>query len=154
VKRSAGILLWRRGTAGVEVFLAHPGGPLFARKDDAHWSVPKGEHEPGESPRDAAWREFAEETGHPVPAGTVVELGEAKQRGGKINTVYAVEGDLDPAACHSNDFSMVWHGRLQRFPEMDRYAWYDLETARAKLFGSQVVFVDRLESLLDDPPVP
>jgi predicted NUDIX family NTP pyrophosphohydrolase len=149
VKRSAGVLLWRRGGAGVEVLLAHPGGPLFVRKDDHHWSIPKGEHEAGESPREAAWREFEEETGHPVPAGEVVELGEARQRGGKVNTVYAVEGDLDPDACTSNDFSMLWHGRVQQFPEMDRYGWYDLDTARTKIFSSQLVFVDRLKEALD-----
>lgn len=149
MKRSAGVLLWRRGDAGVEVFLAHPGGPLFARKDDHHWSVPKGEHEAGESAREAAWREFAEETGHEVPAGDVLELGDAKQRSGKVNTVYAVEGDLDPDTCHSNAFSMLWHGRVQHFPEMDRYAWFDLDTARTKLFTSQAVFVDRLEQALD-----
>ena len=148
MKRSAGILLWRRGDDGVEVLLGHPGGPLFARRDDHHWSVPKGEHEQGESARDAAWREFAEETGHPVPVGPVVELGEAKQRGGKINTVYAVEGDLDADACHSNEFEMSWHGRSQRFPEMDRYAWYALDAARTKLFDSQVVFLDRLVAAL------
>ena len=147
-KRSAGVLLWRRGTTGIEVLLAHPGGPLFVRRDDHHWSIPKGEHEPGESPRDAAWREFAEETGHPVPEGEVLDLGEATQRGGKVNTVYAVEGDLDPDTCHSNDFSMVWHGRMQSFPEMDRYGWFDPDAARTKLFASQTLFVDRLVAAL------
>jgi len=148
VKRSAGVLLWRRGEAGVEVLLAHPGGPFFVRKDDHHWSIPKGEEDPGEATRAAAWREFEEEVGHPVPAGPVLDLGEARQSGNKINAIFAVEGDLDPATCSSNDFEMAWHGRVQSFPEMDRYGWFGLDAARVKIFSSQVVFVDRLAERL------
>lgn len=148
MKRSAGILLRRRRGRDLEVLLAHPGGPLFGRRDDGAWSIPKGEYEPGETALDAACREFAEETGHPVPAGPVLELGEARQRGGKLNTVFAVEGDLDPATCVSNDFEMVWRGRRQRFPEMDRFGWFDHDAAARKLFPSQVIFLERLTDRL------
>jgi predicted NUDIX family NTP pyrophosphohydrolase len=141
---SAGILLWRRAPTGIEVLLAHPGGPYFTGKDDGHWSIPKGEHEAGESALEAAYREFAEETGHPAPAGDAIGLGEAAQRGGKVNEIFAVEGDVDPDTCHSNEFAMVWHGRRRSFPEMDAYGWYDLPAAHVKLFESQRIFLDRL----------
>ncbi len=148
-KRSAGILLWRRGPTGPQVLIAHPGGPLFAGKEDGHWSIPKGEYEVGETALEAAYREFAEESGQAAPPGVVTPLGEADQRGGKVNTMFALEGDLDPATCRSNHFTMVWAGREQQFPEMDRFAWYDLEAARVKLFPSQVVFLDRLAEQVD-----
>ncbi len=152
-KRSAGILLWRRNTAGgIEVLLAHPGGPLFARRDDGHWSLPKGEYEPGESPLEAAYREFAEEIGSPPPAGEPLPLGEAGQHGQKVNTIWALEGDLDADAVQSNSFEMEWpprSGRFQQFPEMDRAAWFDLAQARVKLFPSQQPFLERLAEALD-----
>jgi predicted NUDIX family NTP pyrophosphohydrolase len=147
VKRSAGILLWRSGSAGIEVFLAHPGGPWFVRKDDHHWSIPKGEYDRDETPIEAARREFSEETGQPVPTGTLLELGEARQLSGKLNTIFALEGDLDPEVCISNTFTMAWprgSGRLGEFPEMDRFGWFDLPAARIKIFDSQAVFLDRL----------
>jgi predicted NUDIX family NTP pyrophosphohydrolase len=144
------VLLWRRTGDGLQVLLAHPGGPLFARKDDGHWSIPKGEYEPGETALQAAYREFEEETGHPVPAGAAADLGEHRQRAGKVNEIFAVEGDLDPDTCSSNHFEMVWHGRTQSFPEMDRYGWYDLEAAKVKLFESQAVFLDRLAEKLGE----
>ena len=153
MKRSAGLLLWRRSPAGVvEVLLAHPGGPIFARKDDGVWSVPKGEVEPGEDEVACARREFAEETGLPVPAGELVPLGEQVQSSGrKTNVVWALEGDLDAAAVVSNTFTMEWpprSGRVGEYPEMDRADWFDLPAARVKVFASQVAFLDRLEAHL------
>ncbi len=149
-KRSAGILLWRRGADGPEVLLGHPGGPYFWRKDDGVWSIPKGEYEPDEDALAAAYREFAEEIGMPVPAGEAVPLGESKQSGGKVVTVFAVEGDLDAAAMVSNLFSMQWppmSGRMQEYPELDRAGWFTLAQARVKVFSSQVPFLDRFEGL-------
>lgn len=147
-KTSAGLLLWRRPDGGpVEVLLAHPGGPFFARKDDGSWSVPKGEYEPGEEPLAAAYREFTEELGVAPPDGDPVPLGVAPSPGGKVNTAWALEGDLDPADARSNTFRMEWpprSGRQQEFPEIDRVAWFDLPTARTKLFTSQHPFLDRL----------
>ena len=144
-KRSAGLLLFRRAPA-LEVLLAHPGGPLHARKDV--WTVPKGEYLDDEEPQLAAYREFTEEVGHPVPAGPALDLGEIVQRSGKRVVAWAVEGDLDPATCVSNTFRMVWHGREQEFPEVDRVAWFDLPTARTKIMAAQEPFLDRLGELL------
>jgi predicted NUDIX family NTP pyrophosphohydrolase len=147
-KTSAGLLLWRHREGGpVEVLLAHPGGPFFARKDDGVWSVPKGEYTEGEEPLAAAYREFAEELGVAPPDGDPVPLGLARATGGKVNTVWALEGDLDPGAAQSNTFTMQWpprSGRRQEFPEVDRVDWFDLATARVKIFSSQRPFVDRL----------
>ena len=150
-KRSAGLLLWRRTPAGVEVLLGHPGGPLFAGRDDGVWSVPKGEHPPDEPPLEAAYREFAEELGTAPPDGDPVHLGDVVLRSGKVVTVFAQEGDLDPAEARSNLFSMEWpphSGRLQEFPELDRVAWFDLDTARTKLAERQRPFLDRLAAAL------
>ncbi|RKS77543.1 putative NUDIX family NTP pyrophosphohydrolase [Motilibacter peucedani] len=149
-KRSAGLLVWRRGGSdgsGVEVLLAHPGGPLFVNKDDGHWSMPKGEYDSDEEPLAAANREFAEEIGVAPPPGDPVALGESRQRSGKVNTIWAVEGDLDVTEVESNLFEMEWpprSGRVQEFPEIDRAGWFDVATARRKLFESQQVFLDRL----------
>ena len=146
--RSAGILLWRRSHGPLEVLLGHPGGPFFAGKDAGHWTVMKGEIEPGEEPFAVARREFAEETGHPAPAGPTIELGEIRQKGGKVVLAWALEGDLDPADAVSNTFEMAWppkSGRLQAFPEIDRVEWFDTATAREKLNGAQTPFLDRLE---------
>lgn len=155
MKLSAGLLLHRRTVAGhVEVLLGHPGGPLFARKDDGYWSIPKGECEPGEDLVAAAYREFAEELGVPAPAGPLVALGEAAGRGRKVNTIWALAGDLDVTDVRSNLFSMEWpprSGRQQEFPELDRAGWFDLDTARRKLFAAQVPFVDRLAVHLQAP---
>lgn len=153
MKRSAGILLWRRRSHGLEVFLGHPGGPLFARRDDHHWSIPKGEYDPEEEPVDAARREFTEETGHPVPPGDLLDLGQARQRSGKLNTIFALEGDIRASACFSNTFTMPWprgSGRLGTFPEMDRFGWFALPAAHVKIFDSQAVFLDRLVEATDD----
>jgi predicted NUDIX family NTP pyrophosphohydrolase len=149
VKRSAGLLLWRRGaSAAPEVLLSHPGGPFFVRKDDAHWTIPKGEVDPGEDEWHAARREFSEELGIPVPEGEPISLGEQPQGRGKVNVIWALEADPGPFQVKSNLFDLEWpprSGKMAQFPEVDRVAWYDLETARIKLFGSQRPFIDRLE---------
>jgi len=144
-RRSAGLLLFRR--PGPEVLLVHPGGPFWARKDRAAWSIPKGEIEPGEEPPDVARREFSEELGLPVPPGELSDLGEVRQAGGKVVRAYALEGDLDAGAISSNSFEMEWpprSGRRAAFPEVDRAAWFDLATAREKLVPGQVPLLERL----------
>lgn len=146
-KRSAGILLFRRRTPRVEVLIGHMGGPYWQRRDDGGWSIPKGEYEDGEEPLAAARREFTEELGLPVPDGTAVPLGELAQPRGKIVTIWAVEGDLDPAAVVPGTFQMQWpprSGRLAEFPEIDRVGWFDLATAGQKLVSGQRPFLDRL----------
>ena len=151
--RSAGILVYRRtGAAGsrsaaVEVLVGHLGGPFWARKQEHAWSVPKGEHSADEEPLAAAHREFLEETGQPVPPGDLLVLGTVRQSGGKLVTLWAVEGDLDAAALVSNSFALEWpprSGRTQEFPELDRFAWVDLDAARDLLVAGQVPFLDRL----------
>ncbi len=147
VKRSAGLLVWRRAPDWIEVLLGHPGGPLFASKDT--WTIPKGEYDGTEDPLAAARREFAEELGLPAPPGPVVCLGEVKQRGGKLVIVWAVEGDLDASRARSNLFSMQWpprSGRWQEFPELDRAQWFPLDAA--PVFPAQAPFLERLRELL------
>ncbi len=148
-RTSAGVLLWRRGDAGVEVLIGHMGGPFWARKDDGAWSIPKGEHDPDEDAEAAARREFAEELGLPVPATELIPLGQLKAR--KVFTVWAGEGDVDVDAVRSNTYELEWpprSGRLQEFPEIDRAAWFDLDTARTKLVKAQLPFLDRLAAHL------
>jgi len=150
-RTSAGILLWRRRDGGLEVLLAHMGGPYWARKDHGHWTVPKGETEPGEEPEAVARREFAEETGHAVPDGPLIHLGEITQKSGKRVTAWAVEGELDPSTAVSNTFEMEWpprSGRVQRFPEIDRVEWFGPDEARRRLRAAQVPFLDRLEAAI------
>ena len=149
--RSAGIVLFRRTGARLEVLLAHMGGPYWARKDDGAWSIPKGEYDEGETAWDAARREFAEEIGQPMPDGRPIELGEVTQRNGKVVTAFAVEADLDPTAMRSNTFELEWpprSGRMQSFPEMDRAAWFTADVARTKAISSQAALIDRLEAEL------
>ena len=137
------------------MLLGHPGGPFFARKDAGHWTVLKGEIEPGEEPEAVARREFAEETGSPPPEGPLFDLGEIRQRGGKLVRAWAVEGDLDPAGAVSNTFEMEWpprSGRRQAFPEIDRVAWFGPVEARARMLPAQTPFLDRLEATLGDQP--
>ncbi|WP_124710690.1 NUDIX domain-containing protein [Gordonia insulae] len=146
-RRSAGLLLFRRREQGIEVLIAHPGGPLWARKDDGAWSIPKGLLEPGEDAEATARREFAEEIGTPPPAGPIVELGDVTLASGKVVTGFAIEGDLDTTTVASNMFEMVWppkSGRLQSFPEIDRAEWVHPDVARVKLNPAQAEFVDRL----------
>ena len=146
-RTSAGILLWRRREGRLEVLLAHQGGPFWAKKDHGHWTVPKGETEPGEELEAVAQREFAEETGHALPDGPMIPLGEIRQKSGKRVVAWAVEGDLDPSTAVSNVFEMEWpprSGRRQEFPEIDRVEWFDPGEARRRLKAAQVPFLDRL----------
>ena len=149
--RSAGLLLYRLRDGTPQVLLGHMGGPFWARKDERAWSIPKGEHGDEEDALAAARREFAEETGTPPPDGEPLPLGEVRQTGGKRVTAWALEGDLDPAAIASNTFTLEWpprSGRTQEFPEIDRAAWFDLPTARAKIVKGQVPLLDALERAL------
>ena len=148
---SAGILLYRRSPAGLEVLLAHPGGPLFARKDAGHWTIPKGEVEAGEALLAVARREFEEETGHSPPDGKPIELGSIVQKGGKVVHAWAIEGDIDPATAVSNTFELSWPpgtGLRQLFPEIDRIEWFDLNEARRRVKETQIPCLDRLEAAL------
>jgi predicted NUDIX family NTP pyrophosphohydrolase len=150
-RTSAGILLWRRRDDRLEVLLAHPGGPFWVKKDLGHWTIPKGEIEPGEELTAVARREFAEETGHDLPDGALVELGEIRQKSGKLVLGWAAAGDLDPSAAVSNTYDVEWpprSGRIQSFPEIDRVEWFDLDEARRRLKAAQVPFLDRLQAAL------
>ena len=149
-KQSAGLLMYRRRDGRMEVFLVHTGGPFWAKKDAAAWSIPKGEFAADEDPLAAAQREFAEETGL-TPSGPFTALTPIKQTGGKIVQAWAVEGDCDPAAVRSNTFTMEWpprSGRRQEFPEVDRAEWFTLDVARNKIHKGQVPLLDELERLL------
>ena len=149
-KLSAGLLVFRRVEQQVEVFLVHPGGPFWAKKDDGAWSLPKGEYSEGEDAFEAAKREFAEETGIEM-AGDFVPLGEARQPGGKSVTAWAVEGDLDAGSIKSNMFTMEWpprSGKMREFPEVDRGEWFSLSVAGTKILKGQKVFLDRLLSCI------
>jgi predicted NUDIX family NTP pyrophosphohydrolase len=150
-RRSAGLLLYRHGARGLEVLLVHPGGPIWARRDEGVWSIPKGEYEDDEDPLAAAQREFAEELGHPAPGGAESELGEVRQKSGKVVTAWALAGDLDAADITSNTFTMEWpprSGRMSEFPEVDRAQWFTADEARSKLNPAQVPFIDRLLTTL------
>ena len=149
-RTSAGILLWRRREGRLEVLLGHPGGPYFAGKDADHWTVLKGEVDPGEDPLEVARGEFEEETGHEAPKGPATPLGDIRQKSGKRVLAWAVEGDLDPETAVSNAFEMEWpprSGRKQDFPEIDRVAWFDLVEARVKIKAAQTAFLERLEDI-------
>jgi len=149
-KQSAGLLMYRRRGGAVEVFLVHPGGPFWAKKDAAAWSIPKGEFADDEDPLAAAQREFAEETGL-TPSGPFTALTPIKQTGGKTVQAWAVEGDCDPASVRSNTFTMEWpprSGRRQEFPEVDRAEWFTLDVARNKIHKDQVALLEELERLL------
>jgi predicted NUDIX family NTP pyrophosphohydrolase len=146
-RTSAGILLWRRRGGLLEVLLAHQGGPFWIKKDHGHWTIPKGEIEPGEDIVAVARREFAEETGHQVPEGRLVDLGQIQQKSGKVVRAWAVEGDLDPSKAFSNTFDLEWpprSGRMQSFPEIDRVEWFGFDEARQRLKAAQTPFLDRL----------
>lgn len=145
---SAGLLLHRSAADGaVEVLLGHMGGPFWARKDAGAWSIPKGEHGPEEPPLAAARREFAEELGSPPPDGPMHELGSIRQKGGKVVTVFALAADFDAEHITPGTFTLEWpprSGRMREFPEIDRAAWFDVDTARGKLVNGQLGFLDRL----------
>ncbi|MGJ4888512.1 NUDIX domain-containing protein [Bradyrhizobium sp. HKCCYLRH3099] len=147
--RSAGVLAFRRRGGTLEVLLVHPGGPFWRNKDAGAWSIPKGEFGTGETAEAVARREFAEELGTALSA-PLVPLGEIRQRGGKVVEAFAAETDLDAGAIVSNEFELEWpprSGRLQRFPEVDRAAWFDLAEARARINPAQAALIDRLVEL-------
>lgn len=147
-KRSAGLLLYRSGPDGaVEVLIAHPGGPFWARRDDGAWSIPKGEQPDGEDPWVTARREFLEELGLEPPDGARLDLGAVRSPGGKVVTAFAVRGDLDVTAARSNTFELEWpprSGTLREFPEVDRVGWFTVAQARTKLLAGQRPLLDRL----------
>jgi predicted NUDIX family NTP pyrophosphohydrolase len=143
---SAGILMYRQASSGLEVLLVHPGGPFWRNKDEGAWSIPKGEMDKGEDAAVAARREFLEETKCAL-SGPLEPLGDIRQRGGKRVTAFAVEGDLDVDAIESNTFEIEWPpkgGKMLSFPEIDRAAWFDLPTAHVKILQSQRTLLDRL----------
>lgn len=148
-KKSAGLLLYRQSGKSVEVFLVHPGGPFWIRKDDGAWSIPKGEFADGEDTLEAAKREFKEETGFDVE-GEFEAMLPIKQSGGKLVYAWAVQGDMDASAIRSNSFSMEWppgSGQIQDFPEVDRGSWFDLNSAKRKILKSQLEFLEQLQAL-------
>ena len=148
-KRSAGILLHRRRDGTLEVFLVHPGGPFWANRDAGVWSIPKGEYDAGEEPLAAARREFEEELGSAPPPGQTIDLGEIRQKSGKRVRAWALAGEFDAEAVHSNSFTVEWpprSGRQQEFPEVDRAAWFGLIEARARITPAQAALLDRLEA--------
>ena len=147
-RRSAGLLLYRTRARGLEVLIAHMGGPFWAAKDEGGWSIIKGEYDEHEDAYAAARREFAEETGSPAPPGEPLALGEVRQPSGKLISAWALASDFDPTHLRSNTFAMEWprgSGRQQEFPEIDRAEWFDLATARRKLVKGQLSFIDRLQ---------
>jgi predicted NUDIX family NTP pyrophosphohydrolase len=149
-KRSAGILLYRVRAGVLEVLLAHPGGPFWAKKDAGAWTIPKGEIGDDEEAQSAALREFTEETGLEV-AGDLIPLTPIRQRAGKVVAAWAAAGDCDPARIRSNTFSMEWpprSGKQRDFPEIDRAAWFALEEARARILPAQAALLDELERLV------
>ena len=148
-KRSAGILMYRRREGKLQVFLGHPGGPFWAKKDAGAWSIPKGEIDEGEDPLAAAKREFAEETGL-RPDGELVALAPIRQKGGKVVLAWAIEGDCDARAIKSNVFSMEWppkSGKMAEFPEIDRAEWFSLDEARRRINPGQLPFIEELQEV-------
>jgi predicted NUDIX family NTP pyrophosphohydrolase len=144
---SAGIMLYRRRGDRLEVLLVHPGGPFWARRDLGAWSIPKGEYERDEEPLSAARREFAEELGVAPPEGSLEDLGEVRQKGGKLVRAWALEGDLDAAAVSSNTFELEWpprSGRKIEVPEVDRAEWFAVGEAVEKINPAQAEFLERL----------
>ena len=148
---SAGLVLYRLRDGKAEVLLVHPGGPLWKRRDEGAWSIPKGEIEPGESRLDVARREFQEELGLPPPGGDLAPLGSVRQAGGKVVHAWAALGDVDVTRVSSDTFAMEWpprSGKMQEFPEVDKAAWFDLASARRMILAAQSTFLDRLEEQL------
>ena len=153
-KPSAGLLLYRRPSGRLEIFLAHPGGPFWHHRDAGAWTIPKGVAEAGEETLAAACREFAEETGV-RPVGPFLPLGSIRQKAGKLVHAWAWEGDADPDQVTSNTMQTEWprgSGHLLTFPEVDRCAWFDARSARGKINPAQAALIDRLELALLQPP--
>ena len=150
-KQSAGILLYRRINNQLEVFLVHPGGPFFKNKDDAAWSIPKGEFLDDEDALVAAKREFYEETGQPITDGEFLKLKPVKLKSGKTVHAWAIEGDIDHEVISSNLFEMEWpprSGKMASFAEVDRAAWFEPGVARVKINPAQIALIDELETAL------
>jgi len=150
-KKTAGLLLYRIRDSAVEVFLVHPGGPFWAKKDEGAWSIPKGEFADDEQPLSAATREFQEETGFSME-GNFMALAPLKQRSGKLVYAWALEGDCDAGAIKSNLFSMEWpprSGKRQEYPEVDRASWFTLESAKRRIVPGQIAFLEELQQMLD-----
>jgi predicted NUDIX family NTP pyrophosphohydrolase len=150
-KKTAGLLLYRIRDSAVEVFLVHPGGPFWAKKDEGAWSIPKGEFADDEQPLSAARREFQEETGFSME-GNFMALAPLKQRSGKLVYAWALEGDCDAGAIKSNLFSMEWpprSGKRQEYPEVDRASWFTLESAKRRIVPGQIAFLEELQQILD-----
>jgi predicted NUDIX family NTP pyrophosphohydrolase len=149
-RQSAGLLLYRAGPRGLEVFLVHPGGPFWTKKDEGAWSIPKGEFDDLEDPLAAARREFEEETGF-TPRGEPTPLEPLRQAGGKRVQAWALQQDVDPARLRSNTFSMEWppkSGKYREFPEVDRGEWFSLEEAGRKILKGQAGFLVQLQARL------
>jgi predicted NUDIX family NTP pyrophosphohydrolase len=149
LKQSAGILLYRMTDKQLQVFLVHPGGPFFRKKDEGAWSIPKGEYVDGEDPLAAAQREFEEETGQTI-SGNFVKLQPVKQKSGKVVQAWALEGDIDHDAIKSNLFEIEWppkSGKKVSFPEIDRAGWFTIEIAKQKIIPGQVALIEELEKL-------
>ena len=149
-KRTAGLLLYREAAGGLEVLLVHPGGPFWKNKDEGAWSIPKGLVDEGEDPFDAARREFSEETGG-TATGDPIALDPLRQPSGKVLYAWAMRGDFDPAALHSNLFSMEYpprSGRQQEFPEVDRAAWFSMEEAGRRILKGQAALLSALRAKL------
>ena len=147
-KKSAGILLYRIQNKNPEIFLVHPGGPFWAKKDDGAWSIPKGEFEDNEDPLDAAKREFEEETGLRI-SGEFVQLNPIKQKSGKIVFAWALEGNFDPATIKSNSFEIEWppgSGKMRSFPEIDKAEWFSITVAKTKINSGQSALINELEN--------
>jgi predicted NUDIX family NTP pyrophosphohydrolase len=159
MKQSAGLLIYRKSNSAIEVLIVHPGGPFWAKKDKAAWSLPKGEFEENEDTLTTAKREFKEELGHEPPEGEYIEIGSVKNKSGKVIHGWTVEGDVDVSMIKSNTFKMEWppkSGQHQEFPEVDKAGWFSLEKAKEKLNPAQAEFIDRLAETLDidmsEPP--
>jgi predicted NUDIX family NTP pyrophosphohydrolase len=151
-KQSAGLLLYRRREGEFEVFLVHPGGPFWAKKDTGAWSIPKGEHGPDEDPLDAARREFGEETGFSAK-GPFLSLTPQKQKSGKLIRAFACQGVATPGDLASNTFTLEWpprSGKFQEFPEVDRAAWFPLDEAKEKIHPGQLAFLEELAELIEE----
>lgn len=151
MKRSAGLLMFRRAGGVLEVLLAHPGGPFWRSRDAGAWTIPKGEFADPERAADAAQREFVEETGFAVTP-PLLALGDVVQKSGKRISAWAFEGDCEPARLQCNEFELEWpprSGRTRRYPEIDRVAWFGIAEARRKLLPAQCAFLDRLEQMLE-----
>ena len=150
-RRSAGLLVHRERSGEREVLLVHPGGPMWAKRDAGAWSIPKGEYDPTEDALAAAKREFQEELGTPAPDGPVEDLGEVKQKSGKIVSAWAVAGDLDVTEITSNTVEVQWpprSGKMLEIPEVDRAEWFGIQQARDKINAAQAELLDRLAEIL------